>query len=346
MHGAIVAGIGGALAVMVQGITHEGGPGARQGNVAAEATAEPSGQDLTPAELGLDYINSAMRISIPVEVGEAGPFPFVIDTGAERTVISRQLANRLALGAGRPVMMTSMVDRSSVATAMLPELAIGGLPGRRAVEAPMLDRAHLGSDGMIGIDALRDRKLLIDFDAGRIAVSESAVRDVPRPKYDEVLVQARSRFGQLIITTAYIGRHRIQVVIDTGAQVSIGNAALMRLISRDERKALQQTSIVGVTGAVAPAQYTTVKGIRIDGIQFGRLPVAFANVEPFRYFELNDKPALLLGLAALKSFRRVEVDFPNRQIRFRVPPADPVRQRLNTGSMLRGVRGSSPGRTY
>ena len=44
---------------------------------------------------------------MPVTIADAGPYPFVVDTGAERTVISRQLAQTLGLPAGRDVRVTA-----------------------------------------------------------------------------------------------------------------------------------------------------------------------------------------------------------------------------------------------
>ncbi|HRD46618.1 MAG TPA: hypothetical protein PLF78_09070, partial [Caulobacter sp.] len=35
------------------------------------------------------------RLTIPVFVGEAGPFHFVVDTGADRTVLASDVADRL-----------------------------------------------------------------------------------------------------------------------------------------------------------------------------------------------------------------------------------------------------------
>ncbi|MEI9853096.1 MAG: hypothetical protein WDN24_22155 [Sphingomonas sp.] len=62
--------------------------------------------------------------------------------------------------------------------------------------------------------------------------------------------------------------------------------------------------------------------MRVGGIEFGQLPVAFADVAPFQRFGLLRRPALLLGMDALRSFRQVEIDFPNRQVRFRMPRGD------------------------
>ena len=40
------------------------------------------------------------RMTAPVRINGQGPFPFVVDTGANRTVISAELAARLGLSKG------------------------------------------------------------------------------------------------------------------------------------------------------------------------------------------------------------------------------------------------------
>jgi hypothetical protein len=64
------------------------------------------------------------------------------------------------------------------------------------------------------------------------------------------------------------------------------------------------------------------------------MPVAFADVTPFARFGLSHRPALLLGMDALRSFRRVDIDFPNRQVRFLMPRAE---ARARTGSRIPGA---------
>ena len=41
------------------------------------------------------------RMTVPVTIGGSGPFHFLVDTGAEQTVISRELADALQLKRGR-----------------------------------------------------------------------------------------------------------------------------------------------------------------------------------------------------------------------------------------------------
>ena len=67
------------------------------------------------------------------------------------------------------------------------------------------------------------------------------------------------------------------------------------------------------------ADYTQAKQVRLGGIRITNLPVAFAEVHPFKALDLNDRPALLLGMDALRLFDRVSVDFANRKVRFLAP---------------------------
>ena len=74
------------------------------------------------------------------------------------------------------------------------------------------------------------------------------------------------------------------------------------------------------------------------------MPVAFADVAPFERFGLTKRPALLLGMDALRIFRRVDIDFPNRQVRFLMPEG--TRLPRSTSSLIPGVEGASPTRGY
>ena len=52
------------------------------------------------------------------------------------------------------------------------------------------------------------------------------------------------------------------------------------------------------------------------------VPMAFADVPPFKLFGLSDEPALLLGTDILENFRRVSLDFRARKVRFQLRRCD------------------------
>jgi predicted aspartyl protease len=277
---------------------------------APETTPTPAADDLSFAELD-------QRMTVPVQIAGAGPYRFIIDTGAQRSVISRQLARRLNLPPGRRVRLTAMTGTSAVDTVIIPSLSVSTLGGER-IEAPALDGANLGALGLLGIDTLQGHRLVIDFDAARMSVAPSDRRTHGlRAQPGEIVIQARSLFGQLVVTNATLNGCRVRVVLDTGTSISLGNRALQRMLSRGPKQ--PQAQMLSVLGETLTADYATVREMKLGSATISGLPVAFADAAPFRAFGLADKPALFLGMDALKLFRRVDVDFANRELRLLLP---------------------------
>ena len=265
------------------------------------------------------------RMTVPVSVAGSEALPFIIDTGAERTVISRQLADRLGLAAGPVRNLVTVTGSGKVNTVIVPELELSGTRVKE-IEAPALDRAHLGAHGMLGLDSLQSRRVLLDFKKGEMKVVPSRRQEDSDP--DTIVVTARSRYGQLILVQSRLLGERIQVIIDTGAETSIGNLALLnKLAQRKKMPRLVPVSVTSVTGQSMPAQFAQIDRIQIGGVALNNIPVAFADAEPFKRFGLANKPALLLGMDALRLFDRVSVDFANKQVRFMLPDSSSLDKR-------------------
>ena len=116
---------------------------------------DPSATTTKPASpvdvlLGVD---GPGRMTVPVKIGSNGPYNFTIDTGAERTVIARQLADLLQLEPGPRVRLTAMAGVSDVGTVVIPALTVSAT-GTTRVEAPALDVHDLGAVGLLGLDTL------------------------------------------------------------------------------------------------------------------------------------------------------------------------------------------------
>jgi predicted aspartyl protease len=265
----------------------------------------------------LAFGNNGPRMTVPVQIGVAGPYDFIIDTGAQRTVISRELAGKLGLAVGRTVRLTGMTGTESVGTVVIPSISVSTLGGER-IEAPALAAAHLGAPGMLGIDALQGHALAIDFDAQSMSVAPARKRgERVRRAPDEIIIQAKSLFGQLVVTDARVAGERVRVILDTGSAVTMGNMALRRKLAR--RGKVVPISLISVTGGELIADYGSIKSIEIGNIAINDMPIAFADVPPFRAFGLEEKPAIMLGMDALKLFTRVQIDFANRELRLSLP---------------------------
>ncbi len=284
--------------------------------------------DVAAVALGSD---GAARMTIPVKVDGSVAFPFIVDTGAERTVISRQLADRLNLAEGPMRNLITVTGSGRVRTVIVPSLELSGARVKE-IEAPALDQAHLGAPGMLGIDSLQSRRILLDFKKNEMTVTPSR-RRVEDVDEDTIVVKARSRYGQLILVDSRLLGERVQVIIDTGAQTSIGNLALLKKLARKKSDLpLVPVTVTSVTGDTMVAQFASIKRIQIGGVDMNNIPVAFVDAEPFKRFGLSNKPALLLGMDALRLFDRVSVDFANKQVRFIMPDGAALGERMMLAS--------------
>jgi predicted aspartyl protease len=255
------------------------------------------------------------RMSIAVRINGKGPFRFFVDSGADRSVVGVDLAARLGLEAGDTVRLHNMGTARDVPTFRVDTLAIGSTE-LHDIEAPALREEHLGGQGIVGIDALAGQRMTMDFEKKTITVQSTSVPDATFGRFDEVVVTARRRRGQLILTQAMAGRVNLSAVIDSGAEVTIGNSALRQRLLTRGRKVAQQIEMLTVTGETILADLIIVPEVRIGGITMNNLPVAFADVPPFGLFGLAREPAVLLGTDVMQGFRRVSLDFRNRKVRF------------------------------
>lgn len=277
----------------------------------------------TGAEASVDTSLSATdRMLVSVMVGGAGPYPFIIDTAAERSVVSRELARELGLVSAGRARLLSMTSLRDVEMVTMPQVSF--MQGQARTLTPfLLNGRNLGASGVLGIDALRGQRVVLDFAAGEMRVGP-APRSNQRPAANEIIVRGRPRFGQLVLVDSSAEGTPVDVIVDSGLQVSVGNETLRRLLaSRSNR--FSQIALVSITGETFTADYTRVDNLRIGSVAIAGLPVAFSDTYFFRRMQLTRRPALLLGMDALQMFERVAVDFPNRRAHFILPPDTPRR---------------------
>ena len=290
--------------------------GAQQAAPAPPVVLPADSATTTDTSLALGAIEN--RMTVPVSIDTRGPWPFVIDTGAERTVVSRQLATSLGLVAGPALRVIAMTGPSMVESVIVPALGVSKLP-QPTITAPALEAHNIGAAGILGIDTLQGHRIDIDFDKSAMTVHPSRKRLIVAGTHgDDVIVVAKSLFGQLIVTDAFWRGRRIAVVIDTGSTMTIGNPALLKLMAAHARP-IGPTTALSVTGETLDANAFMVSELTIGGIGFANVPIAIADAAPFRRFGLEHRPALMLGMDALRLFRRVRIDFANRDVEFTLP---------------------------
>ncbi|MGX7894491.1 aspartyl protease family protein [Tsuneonella sp. HG222] len=255
------------------------------------------------------------RLTVPVTIMGQGPFRFMIDTGAQATVLSTILADHLKLHDRRDAILVGMASRRPVEVAEVPEFSLG----TRTINiqnAPLLERANIGgADGIVGLDSLQGQRVLLDFDKNEMHVADA--RELGGNRGYEIVVKARPRLGQLIITNAKLNGVPVQVLIDTGAQGSVGNHALLARLrhTRD----MGETTMTDVNGITLSGTSRQTRALSFGRMEINNLPVVFADSPSFRALDLHDQPALVLGVRELRMFKRVAIDFEQRKILFDLP---------------------------
>jgi hypothetical protein len=230
--------------------------------------------------------------------------------------VSSELARKLRLAERPGALLHSATGRSQVRMAYLPELRTG----RRAVRhinAPMLEAADMGADGILGIDSLRSQRVVFDFANGTLSIHSDKA---PVIEEGAILVRARRREGRLVITDAEVDGEKVSVVIDTGSSLTVGNAALRRKLERRGRvETLRSIDLISVTGRALPGELANVRSLEIGGARLEGLTIVFADAHTFGQLDLDRKPALLLGMNALRGFDQVSIDFAGKTLLLVLP---------------------------
>lgn len=297
-----------AAALFVAAPAFAATPGQVVGDAPSAATTVAAGED------------QSRRMTVPVTVNGQGPFQFVIDTGADRTVISKELAEQLALPKSGTAKLHAMGGSAQVNMVKIDRIQVSNKITRK-VKAAALPRKYIGADGLIGIDSLKGQRIVMDFQAGTMTLQASDTPEDDLPDgVDVIVVTARTRLGQLVLADADANGQKVWVIVDTGAQNSVGNNRLRRLmVERNPSTMVKPIQMIDVLGKSTPADYTVVSRLRIGGVMLGNAALAFADAHPFKLFELEKKPSMLLGMESLRAFQRVSVDFASRKIKFLMP---------------------------
>lgn len=267
-----------------------------------------------PAETIQGDVERDLRMTIPVRIGGEGPYDFVVDTGSQRSIVATSIAARLALPPSRQLRILDLGGLETLETVEAAEIGIGSRSYRDLI-LPVVPDRHLRADGVIGTDNLQRQRIVFDFARNRMAVGDAS--QVGGDGGYDIVVNARSKSGQLIITDATVDGLRVSVLIDTGASDSIGNRALQRALGQGNPP--DRVTLVSVTGNEIPADVGMPKQFVIDRIAISGLVVAYADSPVFPALGLDKRPALMLGMRELRMFRRVAIDFSSRKVMFDLP---------------------------
>ena len=272
-------------------------------------------------------LDEARRMTVPVRINGHGPLQFVVDTGANRSVISAELAERFHLpsAGSTPVHGIAGVEPANLFKVGRMQVGASYASG---LELPALPGAKLGADGLLGVDVMRNRRVTLNFIANEFEIGASFVGVAIEPMRGSrladpgpqiITVPARYRFGQLVIVGAEVAGAPVSAFLDSGAQISVGNPALKEAVLRqhpDIAARLVDVPLISATGQSAQGQMARLPPLRLGGLRIQSLTVVFADLHIFKLWELQDRPSILIGIDVLRQFERVVLDFGHREVVF------------------------------
>lgn len=257
------------------------------------------------------------RMTVPVTIGGQA-FRFLVDTGSPSSVVSHATMTRLALVPKGRRRVVGLAGTHMAETVRIEEVRFGRRR-LRGIVAPVLAAENIGADGIIGIDGLQGERVLLDFTRDRIAIDHDRSERGESGESFEIVVTARRRGRQLILTDIRVDGVQAAAIFDTGADASVGNLALMQALTR-RRGPVKTAELLDATGQTAVATIGVAREVAIDRLRFAQVPIAYVDAPAFHAVGLGNRPAIMLGMRELRLFKRVAIDFKRRKVLFDLPP--------------------------
>jgi predicted aspartyl protease len=280
---------------------------------------QPDSANAAPAEVLL-YAEASRgddlgRIVVPVLINDQGPFYFLLDTGATHSVLSKPLVSRLSLQLNENdvVAVRGVNGLRHVPTTTLRSFKAGALEAHD-VAMPVLSTPVLdGLDGILGMDQLADTRVTADLSGSQVRI---VTANGEPASGDHKVVAFSTLAHRLVLVDAYIGRIKVNAVIDTGGAHTLANEALLKqlLLQTGGRIEGLQTGIVDATDASQPAIQVRVPRIRIGAMSIENLPVAFGKFSVFDTWGINDKPSLMIGMDVLGLLQGFSIDYRRKEL--------------------------------
>ncbi len=280
--------------------------------------------DLPPPAVAAKQV--AARLTVPVHINGKGPYRFIVDTGADRTVLATEVAVELGLVHGPRVLLSGVVQTKIADTVSIRHLAFGSTASGN-FSVPTVPRALLDADGYLGLDFLDDHRVTFDFKSGLLQVSDSRPKlsaDWTRPS--EARIHTFGSSGHLRSLDCRVDGVSSAAFVDSGAEVSAANGPLLAALARRNPSfgVVGDMELIDITGGQIQGKVAMVKQIRLPGLAFDDCPLVIANFQVFKAWGLTRSPALLIGMNVLRQFSRVSIDYRLKELRFDLASSNPV----------------------
>jgi predicted aspartyl protease len=231
-----------------------------------------------------ETVNFTLRrghlIVIPVTLNGAGPYDFLLDTGASTTLVTPEFARQLRLRpidrielvtvAGSQFLVRSQLERVSVGqqTATGVEVLISELREVRAVESKLC--------GVLGQNFLAQFNYMIDYRTQRLEFEAGTELETRFCSSQLPLVEHEGR----LLVTLVVNQQPVRFLLDTG----IGTLLLFarRNLVLDWAAGAGEMQLLSTDFGSRPVPQRRVRSLQLGPVKLVDLPVAVLAVQPGR----------------------------------------------------------------
>ncbi|HUE63972.1 MAG TPA: aspartyl protease family protein [Rhizomicrobium sp.] len=263
-------------------------------------------------------IGESGRLVTNVTIDGQGPFSFLIDTASSISLIYEHVRKQLNLGPSQPghLLVYGINDVTEalpvkpraigVAGEEVKDLTIGVLPNAGADEA----------DGVLGLDVLARYFVVLDRNAMRLRLlAPEPASAKPYEDWAQAKLTARPlrkfpiRFWYL---NARFNQRRFTTLFDLGAGTTMMNwdaAEQLGVHKRDfDRFGPPPEDLQDVLGKSSPAVRVMNLDVGLPGKTWERQFAIVSNAPVFGYFDLDERPAAIMGPGLLRD-TSLAIDF-------------------------------------
>jgi len=256
-------------------------------------------------------------ILLPTRVNGAGPFDFILDTGAGTSLLSTELAQQLNIKVLGTKEGQSAGGKVSVSLAKVESLALGQAK-IEDVEVGIVDLGHIGKtigtkiDGDVGYNFLKHFRVTIDYQTGEIRFDDpKRTENFGKPSKAEIPMRLASPAKPLVLVDVYgNGRGPFQFAIDTGTSTTAISPEAAQQLGIDSSPIGPLTtggSQVNVTAG-------NLKSFQVGGARIDDLVVVVADFFAMLSQAVGAKLDGIVGYNFLRNFR-VVMDYPSEKFR-------------------------------
>jgi predicted aspartyl protease len=256
------------------------------------------------------------RIWAPVLINGKGPYRLVLDTGATRSAVIQRVVDDAGLPVrARPVRLRGVTGSSIVPAVHADTLEFGELVITNAT-LPVVADAFGGADGVLGGEGMQDKRIHIEFLKDRISIIRSHRAAAPA---GFSTVPFKYSVNRGLRVEVMVGPVRTTALIDSGAQVTVGNLALREALAR-RRGAPDQydDEIIGVTEEIQQATRVRIPSIVAGDLLVKNAEIMFSNLYIFEHWQLVSKPALIIGMDVLGALDTLVIDYRRNELQIKV----------------------------